>query len=45
MVFQNHPVLEEKEQRRLDEIKPTEKRDAEDAIYHAFSQPQNAIGC
>ncbi|KAL3823286.1 hypothetical protein ACHAXA_003434 [Cyclostephanos tholiformis] len=44
-VFQKHMVLEEKERRRIDEIKATEKKDAEDAMYDAFSKLQNATGC
>jgi dyslexia susceptibility 1 candidate gene 1 protein len=44
MVFQKHMELEEKERRRLDEIKATEKKDAENAMHDAFSRLQNANG-
>ncbi|KAL3779233.1 hypothetical protein ACHAW5_010371 [Stephanodiscus triporus] len=45
IVFRKHMALEEKERKRLDEIKATEKVDAENAMYDAFSQLQNVKAC
>jgi dyslexia susceptibility 1 candidate gene 1 protein len=38
MVFQQHMALEQKEQKRIDDAKEKEKRDAEELLYKAFSQ-------
>ncbi|KAL7544394.1 hypothetical protein ACHAWF_007776 [Thalassiosira exigua] len=40
MVLRKHMELEEKERRRLDQVKATEKRQAEDAMHDAFSRIQ-----
>jgi dyslexia susceptibility 1 candidate gene 1 protein len=45
MVFRKHMALEEKERLRLDEIKATQKKDAEDAMHDAFSRLQNVNAC
>ncbi|KAL7476093.1 hypothetical protein ACHAW6_001974 [Cyclotella cf. meneghiniana] len=36
MVFQQHMALEQKEQKRIDDAKDKEKRDAEELLYKAF---------
>lgn len=38
MVFRRHMVLEEAERKRLDDIKATEKKNAEDEMYDTFGQ-------
>lgn len=42
MVFRRHMALEERERQRMDQIKAVEKKEAEDAMYDAFSQLQTA---
>lgn len=45
MVFRKHMALGEKERQRLDDIKSTQKKDAEDAMHDAFSRLQNVKAC
>ena len=43
--FQKHMALEEREQQRIDQIKATEKKQAEDAMHNTFSQLKCVKSC
>lgn len=45
MVFRRHMALEANERNRLDDIKATEKKNAENKMFDAFSQLESARSC